>query len=196
MKKRIFDEARWHSVAFYFRKMIFVETRYFIHDQKLLIVIKCFKQWKHYLKNNQFTITVISNHNNLKYFMFITTLNKRQTKWALFFDEYDFEIKYKSSNLNSTNASSKRSNYENDVLNDTCLSTLQNKLQNIIVATTKITKNEFSKKKYRQKMKTRKKSLNSQTSNWSNFSNNWCVARTQKKLVKQNQFILIQMKNF
>ena len=59
----------------------------------------------------------------------------------------------------------KRSNYENDVLNNTCLSTLQNKLQNIIVATTKITKNKFNKKKYRQKIKIKKLLLNNQILN-------------------------------
>ena len=38
-------------------------------------------------------------------------------------------------------------NYKNEIINDICLSTLQNKLQNIFVAITKITKNEFNKKK-------------------------------------------------
>ena len=48
-------------------------------------------------------------------------------------------------NLNLTNVLLKRSNYENEILNNTCLLTLQNKLQNIFVATIKITKNEFNK---------------------------------------------------
>ena len=36
--------------------------------------------------------------------------------------------------MNSTNAFSKRFNYENEALNNTCLFTLQNKLQNIAIA--------------------------------------------------------------
>ena len=44
-------------------------------------MIKNFKQWRHYFKNAQFTITIIFDHNNLNYFMFITILNKRQIKW-------------------------------------------------------------------------------------------------------------------
>ena len=89
--------------------------------------------------------------------MFITMLNKRKMKWTLFFDEYDFKIKYKSNNLNSTNVLLKRLNYENDVLNNTCLSILQNKLQNIIVAIIKITKNEFNEKKISLKNENEKK---------------------------------------
>ena len=71
------SQTQWHSIVFYSRKMIFVEIKYSTHDQKLLVIVKNFKQWRHYLKSNQFTITMMSNHNNLKYFMFITSLNKR-----------------------------------------------------------------------------------------------------------------------
>ena len=144
-------------MIFYFRKIIFVEIKYSIHDQKLLIVVENFKQWRHYLKNNQFTIIVISNHNNLRYFMFIILLNKRQIRWTLLLKKYDFEIKYKNENLNFVDESSRRFDYENENdENDICLSTFQNKLRNIIIANIdfstnfdkceKISDNELTKK--------------------------------------------------
>ena len=117
------DQAQWHSIAFYFKKIIFAKTKYSTHDQELLIVIESFKQWKHYLKEIQLIVIVVSNHNNLKYFMITISLNKRQIKWILLLKEYVFEIKYKVNNFNFVDASSRRSNYEKRKLNDICLST-------------------------------------------------------------------------
>ena len=46
--------------------MIFAKQNYEIYDQKLLIIIAAFKQWKHYLKNSLYSIKILSDHNNLK----------------------------------------------------------------------------------------------------------------------------------
>ena len=47
--------------------------------------------------------------------------------------KYDFEIKYRAKNLNFANDFSRRFDYEKVTLNDICLFTLQNKLQNIAI---------------------------------------------------------------
>ena len=52
----------------------------------------------------------------------------------MIFVEYDFEIKYRTKSINFANDSSKRFNYKNDVNDEICFFTLQNKLKNIIVA--------------------------------------------------------------
>ena len=39
-----FEQKEWHFVIFHSRKMIFAETRYETHDQKLLTIIMTFKQ--------------------------------------------------------------------------------------------------------------------------------------------------------
>ena len=113
--------------------MILAETRYETHNQKLLTIIMTFKQWKHYLKNNRHFIIVLIDHNNLCYFMITTSLNWRQVKWTLIFVEYDFKIKYRIRNINSANNSSKRFNYKNNMNDEICFLTLQNKLKNIII---------------------------------------------------------------
>jgi hypothetical protein len=74
-----FDE-QWRFVAFFSRKMIFAEMNYETHDQKLLIIVKCVKHWRHYLKKNYHTMKVFIDHNNLKDFMNVKTLNERQIK--------------------------------------------------------------------------------------------------------------------
>ena len=113
--------------------MIFAKTRYETHDQKLLIIIMTFKQWRHFLKNNRHFIIVLINYNNLRYFMITTSLNRCQIKWILILVEYDFEIKYRTKNINFENNLSKRFDYENNVNDEICLFTLQNKLKNIII---------------------------------------------------------------
>ena len=88
--------------------MIFTEQNYKIYDQEFLIIITAFKQWKHYLKNNFYSIKILSDHNNLKKLMKKKELNLKQTRWAQIFAIYDFEIFHCSNNKNSANDSSKQ----------------------------------------------------------------------------------------
>ncbi len=60
---------QWRFVAFFSRKMIFAEMNYETHDQKLLIIVECFKHWRHYLKKNYHAMKILIDHNNLKEFM-------------------------------------------------------------------------------------------------------------------------------
>ena len=46
------ENEHWRSMTFWSRKLISAKQNYEIHNQKLLIIIIVFKQWKHYLKNN------------------------------------------------------------------------------------------------------------------------------------------------
>ena len=109
--------------------MIFAEQNYETYDQKLLIIVAAFKQWRHYLKSSLYSIKILSDHNNLKGLMTKKELNSRQARWAQVFATYDFEIFHRSSNKNSANGSSRRLDYEKiSSLKITLLSTLQNKL--------------------------------------------------------------------
>jgi hypothetical protein len=71
------SNEQWRFVAFFSRKMIFAEMNYETHDQELLIIVECFKHWKHYLKKNYHMMKVFIDHNNLKDFMNVKTLNER-----------------------------------------------------------------------------------------------------------------------
>ena len=76
---------------------------------------------------------ILTNHNNLRYFMKTTALNKCQSRWTFAFAEYDFEIKYRFEKINSIDGSSRRSDYKKKADDEICLFILQNKLKNIIV---------------------------------------------------------------
>ena len=71
------ENNNWRLMTFWLRKMILAEQNYKIYDQKLLIIIVAFKQWRHYLKNNLYSIKILSDHNNLKELITKKELNSR-----------------------------------------------------------------------------------------------------------------------
>jgi hypothetical protein len=91
--------------------MIFAKMNYKTHDQKLLIIVECFKHWKHYLKKNYYTMKVFIDHNNLKDFMNVKTLNERQVKWTIRLINFNFIIKHRLEKINFVDDSSRRFDY-------------------------------------------------------------------------------------
>ncbi len=88
------DEDILHSMIFYSKNMILAECNYEIYDKKLLIIIRCLKHWCSELKCTDILIKIFIDHLNLKYFMMIKKLIRRQTKWAEKLFEYNFKIIY------------------------------------------------------------------------------------------------------
>ncbi len=112
--------------------MIDVERNYETYNQKLLDIVLMFKHWRHYVKNNYHTVEVLTDHNNLKSFMNVWELNKRQVRWVMRLLICNFEIAHRSEKTNSINASSRRSDYKNENISaNHLLLTLQRKLTRI-----------------------------------------------------------------
>ena len=87
-------------MIFYSKNMILAECNYEIYDKELLIIICCLKHWCSELKCTDILIKIFINHLNLKYFMIIKELTRRQTKWAEKLSEYNFKIIYQSEKQN------------------------------------------------------------------------------------------------
>ena len=68
----------WRSMTFWSRKMILAKQNYETHNQKLLIIITLFQQWKHYCENVAYSIEIWLNHNNLREFIKQKQLNFKQ----------------------------------------------------------------------------------------------------------------------
>ncbi len=94
------DEDILHSMIFYNKNMIFAECNYKIYDKELLIIIRCLKHWCSELKCTDISIKIFINHLNLKYFMIIKELTRRQIRWAEKLSEYNFKIIYQSEKQN------------------------------------------------------------------------------------------------
>ena len=123
---------QWHPVAFHSKKMIDAERNYETHDQELLAIVTMFKHWRHYLEGANCPVEVLTDHNNLKYFMGQPNLNGRQARWAMKLSSFDFFISHRSGKTNPADAPSRRPDYrdENHAINK-LLPTLQQKLANI-----------------------------------------------------------------
>jgi hypothetical protein len=122
-------KKHWHPVAFWSRKLSGAERNYSTHDGELLAIVEAFKHWRHYLEGSRFTIEVVTDHNNLRYFMETKYLESRQARWAMYLATYDFDIIYRRGTSNPADGPSRRPDYEEGSVDVTWLPTFQNKLK-------------------------------------------------------------------
>ena len=108
------DNKQWHPIAFNSQKMIPAERNYETHDQELLAIVTAFKQWRHYLEGSFHAVEVLTDHNNLKYFMGLAQLNGRQAQWAMKLSMFDFFITPRPGKTNPADALSRRPNYRGE----------------------------------------------------------------------------------
>jgi hypothetical protein len=91
-----------HSITFFSKNLVSTKCNYEIYDKELLIIIKCFEQWRLKLMSTKLDVSmkVLTDHKNLEYFMFIKQFNQRQSRWAQFFIDFNFVIIYLSEKFN------------------------------------------------------------------------------------------------
>ena len=66
------------------------EINYEIHDKELLAITAAFKEWHLYLEGARHKISVCTDHRGLEWFTQKKPLNRRQARWALELDSFDF----------------------------------------------------------------------------------------------------------
>jgi hypothetical protein len=103
------DSGQWRPVDFYSRKLIAAEYNYDTHDQELLAIVKSLEHWRHYLEGIHFEI--LTDHQNLKWFMETKTLNHRQVRSYLVLSRYDFVLNHRPGNTNPADGPSRRPDY-------------------------------------------------------------------------------------
>ena len=80
--------------------MIPAKTRYETHNGELLVIIEAFKTWRHYLEGSQHKVFMLTDYNNLRWFMDTKSLSSRQVRWAQKLSCYHFQIDYCQSKAN------------------------------------------------------------------------------------------------
>jgi hypothetical protein len=85
----------WKPVAFWSRKFTGLEVRWHTHDKELYAIVQFFKTWRYYLEHALLTIWVVTDYNNLRYFMTTKELTPKQARWAEELARFDFEVEYK-----------------------------------------------------------------------------------------------------
>ena len=70
------------------------EQNYKIYDKKLLAIVEALAKWRQYLLDAAEPFEVWMDHENLKYFREPHKLNRRQARYYLKLQDYDFTLKY------------------------------------------------------------------------------------------------------
>ena len=105
------DEAHWHPVTYWSRKLEPAEQNYETGEQEMLTIVSAFTQWRHYLKGVKFQTLVLTDHTNLWFFMMTTKLSCRQAQWAEKLSAFDFWVKYRAGKKNPADELSRQSDY-------------------------------------------------------------------------------------
>jgi hypothetical protein len=74
------DNGILYLVVFYSKNMVSAECNYEIYNKELLAIIRCLKYWRSELESTDILIKVFTDHRNLKYFMIIKALSRRQAR--------------------------------------------------------------------------------------------------------------------
>ena len=64
-----------YLIAYFFKKHNSAECNYEIYNKELMVIICTFEEWCSELEDFTYLIDVITDHKNLKYFMFIKQLS-------------------------------------------------------------------------------------------------------------------------
>jgi len=107
------DDGKMHPVAFDGRKLRGAELNYPTHEKELLAIKEALRKWHHYVENG-LPITVITDHDSLKYMNTVKNPSKRVARWVEEFQQYDLIIKYRPGKYNTVpDALSRRPDYVN-----------------------------------------------------------------------------------
>jgi RNase H-like domain found in reverse transcriptase len=86
------DNGVTRPVAYMSHKLNAAEQNYPTHERELLAIVQALKLWRPYLLGHRFT--VLTDHNPLRYLQTQSILSRRQVRWVLAMQEFDFEFKY------------------------------------------------------------------------------------------------------
>jgi len=94
------DEGVLHPVAYYLKRHSPAECNYDIYDKVLMAIIKALEEWRPECEGAVYPLQLITDHENLEYFMMKKLLNRRQARWSEFLTQYDYEIVYRPGKSN------------------------------------------------------------------------------------------------
>ena len=105
------DDKRLHPVAYESKKLNETQSRYPTHEKELLAIKEALVTWHRYLDNGH-AITVVTDHEFLKYMNTIKKPSARLARWIDEFQEYKLDIRYRpGSRATVPDALSRRPDY-------------------------------------------------------------------------------------
>src|SRR5271170_610647 len=88
------SDGKLHPVAFLSRRLRDGEPNYPVHEKELLAIKEALLVWRCYLENGH-EVTVLTDHESLKYLKSIKRPSKRLARWIYEFQGWNLNIKYR-----------------------------------------------------------------------------------------------------
>ena len=86
------QDGKWKPIAFLLRIIQPAEKNYKIYNKELLEIVEALTKWRQYLLDVLETFEIWTDHENLKYFQEPHKLNRRQARWYLKLQDYNFTL--------------------------------------------------------------------------------------------------------
>ena len=83
-----------HPVAYHSRALNPAEWNYHTSDREFLAIIRALTEWRQYLEGTEYPVVIWSDHENLTRFKQPQHLNRRQARWTLFLQRFNYIIKH------------------------------------------------------------------------------------------------------
>ena len=107
------SDEKWRPITFISKSLSNTEQNYEIHDKEMLVVVRCLEVWKHFLEGAVIKFEIWIDHKNLKYFIKVQKLNRRQARWALYLSRFNFMLKHvPGSKMGKADSLSRRPDWE------------------------------------------------------------------------------------
>jgi len=88
------SDELWRPVAFISKSLSNTERNYEIYNKEMLAVVRCLEAWRHFLEEATIKFEIWTDHKNLKYFIKVQKLNRRQARWVLYLSRFNFMLKH------------------------------------------------------------------------------------------------------
>ena len=80
-------------VAFISKSLSNTKRNYEIYDKEMLAIVRYLEVQRHFLEETTTKFEVWTDYKNLKYFVKVQKLNRRQARWALYLLRFNFTLK-------------------------------------------------------------------------------------------------------
>lgn len=88
-------------VAYLSKKLNAAQCNYSVYEKELLAIVTALGEWKHYLLGSQHKITIISDHQPLKWLLNQQVLSVRVARWIEFMQLFSYTIEYRPGQQNA-----------------------------------------------------------------------------------------------
>jgi len=110
------SDELWRPVAFISKSLSNTERNYEIYNKEMLAVVRCLEAWRHFLEEATIKFEIWTDHKNLKYFIKVQKLNRRQARWVLYLSRFNFMLKHvPGSRMGKADSLSKRPDWKVEV---------------------------------------------------------------------------------